>query len=349
MVSGAHRRGIDRRWGGDISTIPTIPMAHRWHCDRPWNCWMCLAMNPREISARFLLQSRCLLGLSVLLFLVSTPPQLGKVWKAIASGASGVALGAAWVQRRQWERYEPLGGGYSRHELAAYAQFLQTTTELGTAAVSGMWDTVQAQVLPQAEAQLLLPAQTFDWQRFNSEPDQFAHLAIVGPTGSGKSTLAEALATQLGGVTLAIAPHRKPGDFKALGSRVYCGGRNYQGGNYVEFQQLLDGTAGDVSVTTVINCLYDEMDRRYKLFETGQDTGPFVNVIWDETLAALDEAGKILVPLMLKLLREARKVRIRLILLPQDDQVKSLHLEGQGFSTGKPELRTSWEAGDRPC
>lgn len=286
-------------------------------------------MNPRELSARFLLQSRCLLGLSVLLFLVSTPPQLGKILKALACGSAGIALSAAWVQRRQWERYAPMSGVYSQHELQAFGQFLQTQSEMSLAAVSGMWSTVQTQALAPAE-QNLLPAQTFDWGRFNSEPDDFAHLAIVGPTGSGKSTLAEALATQLGGIILAIAPHRKPGDFKALGKRVYCGGRNYQGGNSVEFQQLLDGTAGEVSVTTVISCVYEEMDRRYKLLDAGQDTGPFVNCIWDETLAALDEAGKVLVPLMLKLLRESRKVRIRLILLPQDDQVKSLHLEGQG-------------------
>lgn len=286
-------------------------------------------MNPRELSARFLLQSRCLLGLSVLLFLVSTPPQLGKMLKALACGSASVTLGAAWVQRRQHQRFEPMAGVYSKHELQAFGQFLQTQSEMSLAAVSGMWETVQTQVLAPGE-QALLPAQTFDWGRFNSEPDQFAHLAIVGPTGSGKSTLAEALATQLGGITLAIAPHRKPGDFKALGNRVYCGGRNYQGGNSVEFQQLLDGTAGEVSVTAVISCVYDEMDRRYKLLDAGEDTGPFVNVIWDETLAALDEAGKILVPLMLKLLREARKIGIRLILLPQDDQVKSLHLDGQG-------------------
>ncbi len=291
-------------------------------------------MNPREISARFLLQSRCLLGLSVLLFLVSTPPQLGKAWKAIASGAAGVALGAAWVQRRQYEQYEPMGGVYSRHELQAYAQFLQTTTELGTAAVSGMWPTMdaRARAIAPAETQLLLPAQTFDWQRFNSEPDQFAHLAIVGPTGSGKSTLAEALATQLGGVTMAIAPHRKPGDFKALGNRVYCGGRDYGTAKDkpADFPCLLNGSAGRVSVVSFIGALSEEMDRRYQLWEQGEDVGPFVNVIWDEILAAIAATPRSLVDQFLTLLREARKVKIRLIVLPQNDQVRSLKIDGQG-------------------
>ena len=290
-------------------------------------------MNPREISARFLLQSRCLLGLSVLLFLISTPPQLGKVGKAITSGAAAVALGAAWVQRRQYQRYEPLGGVYSQHELATYAKFLQTTTELGTAAVSGMWETVQtqAQVIAPTE-QPLLPPPTFDWDRFNTEPDTYAHLAIVGPTGSGKSTLAEALATQLGGITLAIAPHRKPGDFKALGQRVYCGGRNYGTGKdkLVDFQSLLDGTAGRVSVMSVIQALLGEMNRRYQLWDRGEDVGPFVNVIWDEILAAIATCPTTLVGWWLILLREARKVKIRLIVLPQNDRVKSLGMEGQG-------------------
>lgn len=288
-------------------------------------------MNPREISARFLLQSRCLLGLSVLLFLVSTPPQLGKVWKAIATGAAGVALGAAWIQRRQWERYEPMAGVYSRHELQAFGQFLQTQSEMSLAAVSGMWETVNAQVLGPAE-QPLLPTQTFDWQRFNSEPDEFAHLAIVGPTGSGKSTLAEALATQLGGTTIAIAPHRKPGDFKALGDRVYCGGRNYGTAKDKpgDFGMILDGSEYDFSVVEIIRSLYGEMHHRFNLFDRGEDVGPFVNVIWDEILAALDECPKALVPCLKRLLRESRKVGIRLIVLPQDDQVESLHIKGNG-------------------
>ena len=289
-------------------------------------------MNPREISARFLLQSRCLLGLSVFLFLVSTPPQLGKAWKVIATGAAGIALGAAWIQRRQHQRYEPMAGVYSQHELQAFGQFLQTQSEMSLAAVSGMWETVNAQVLGPAETQLLLPAQTFDWQRFNSEPDQFAHLAIVGPTGSGKSTLAEALATQLGGTTIAIAPHRKPGDFKALGDQVYCGGRNYgtEKDKPGDFGEILNGSEYAFSVVEIIRSLYDEMHHRFNLFDRGEDVGPFVNVIWDEILASLDECPKALVPCLKRLLRESRKVGIRLIVLPQDDQVESLHIKGNG-------------------
>ncbi|MGD1849293.1 MAG: hypothetical protein ACFCBU_01355 [Cyanophyceae cyanobacterium] len=288
-------------------------------------------MNPVDVSARFLLQSRVLLGVAVLLSLVSFPMQMPRWGKAIATGSAGLVLVSAWVQRRQYDRYSRMAGVYSEHETMAYGQFLRTTSDIGLATVTGMWDAAQAQLAP-AQAALLPSAETFDWQRFNTEPDTYAHLAIVGPTGSGKSTLAEALATQLGGITMAIAPHRKPGDFKALGDRVYCGGRNYgtKNDDPADFQALLQGTGDRVSVVSVIKAVFEEMDRRYQLLDSGQDTGDFVNVIWDETLAALDECPKALVPLMLKLLRESRKVGIRLILLPPDDAVKSLHLDGQG-------------------
>ena len=192
-----------------------------WHGNRARDFGGDLAMNPREISARFLLQSRCLLGLSVLVFLISTPPMLGKIAKAIATGAAGIALGAAWIQRRQWERYEPLGGVYSRHELAAYAQFLQTTTELGTAAVSGMWETVQTQaqaIAPTNQPQLEPgPAPQAEWwPLFRNYPN----VLIWGPAGSGKTTQAHRLVldrVQMGHKVIVADPHWRKGEWNYPG------------------------------------------------------------------------------------------------------------------------------------
>jgi len=184
---------------------------------------------------------------------------------------------------------------------------------------------------------IALPATTqaiepFDWALFNSQPDQYAHLAIVGPTGSGKSTLAEILCTMLGGITIAIAPHRKPGDFAALGDRVYCGGRNYGTleDEPADFDTLLTGRAGKVTAAAVVKAIHAEMDRRYGLLAEGQDPGPMVNIVWDEILATLGEVPKLAKTYLLPLLRESRKVRLRLIALPQDDQVESLDIKGQG-------------------
>jgi len=186
-------------------------------------------MNPREISARFLLQSRCLLGLSVLLFLVSTPPQLGKVGKAIASGAAAVALGAAWVQRRQYQQYEPMSGVYSRHELQVFGQFLQTQSEMSLAAVSGMWETVNAQVLSPLEQPLLEDGPTPMaqwWPLLRNYPS----VLIWGPQGSGKTTAANRLVIerlQAGHRVRVADPHWAKGDWNYPGVEVIGAGMDY--------------------------------------------------------------------------------------------------------------------------
>jgi len=190
----------------------------------------------------------------------------------------------------------------------------------------------QAIALPAATSGPLEALEQFDWNLFNSQPDIYAHLAIVGPTGSGKSTLAEILCTMLGGITIAIAPHKKPGDFAALGDRVYCGGRNYGtlDDEPADFQSLLTGRAGKVTAVAVVKAIHAEMDRRYELLSNGDDPGPMVNLVWDEILATLGEVPKLAKTYLLPLLREARKVRLRVIALPQDDQVESLDIKGQG-------------------
>jgi hypothetical protein len=136
----------------------------------------------------------------------------------------------------------------------------------------------------------------------------------------------------LGGITIAIAPHRKPGDFAALGDRVYCGGRNYGTleDEAADFESLLTGHAGKVTAAAVVKAIHAEMDRRYELLAEGQDPGPMVNIVWDEILATLGEVPKLAKTYLLPLLRESRKVRLRLIALPQDDQVESLDIKGQG-------------------
>ena len=227
-------------------------------------------MNPREISARFLLQSRCLLCLSVLLYLGSTPPQLGKVWKAIATGAAGVALGAAWVQRRQWEQYEPLGGVYSRHELSAYAQFLQTTTELGTAAVSGMWTTMDARaqaIAPVQEQPLLGPGpapQSEWWPLFRNYPN----VLIWGPAGSGKTTQAHRLVldrVRMGHKIVVADPHWRKGEWNYPGVEVVGGGMDYV---------AVDGAIADFANT---------VDARYKeRAATGKDRFEPITMVCEE-------------------------------------------------------------------
>ncbi|MGD1850951.1 MAG: hypothetical protein ACFCBU_10200 [Cyanophyceae cyanobacterium] len=222
-------------------------------------------MNPREVSARFLLQSRCLLGLSVLLFLVGTPPPMGRIGKAIATGAAAIFLGAAWGQRRQYERYAPLGGVYAQHELAAYGQFLQTTAELGTAAVSGMWDTVNAQLAP-ADPPLLEDGPTPQsqwWALFRNYPS----VLIWGPQGSGKTTQANRLVIerlQGGHQVIVCDPHWSKGDWEYPGVAIVGAGMDYD---------AVDGAISEFAQT---------VKERYEARSQGTTSFPPVTIVCEE-------------------------------------------------------------------
>ena len=168
----------------------------------------------------------------------------------------------------------------------------------------------------------------FDWSLFETDPDRYVHPAYVGATGSGKSSLAEWLCRSLSGRVIAIAPHWKPGDFQGL--VCHAKGRQYgdKESRPVEFDDLFDGSL-NLSAMTVIATLFDEMNRRYSQRLKGATDFDPVNVIIDECLSILDEV-KQFIDYVRPLLREARKVGIRLHLLLQDDSVKSLKIEGQG-------------------
>lgn len=169
----------------------------------------------------------------------------------------------------------------------------------------------------------------FDWKLLETKPDKYPHLAIVGSTGDGKTYTAESLCKKVfsSARNLVLAPHAKPTDWK--GFEVFCQGRNY-GSWEDEAAEIRSLKAGQkISVASIIRGLELEMDRRYKLYEAGDENYQPINVIWDETLAALDLIEELAEP-MRRLLREARKVRIRLIMLLQDDSVVSLKIQGQG-------------------
>lgn len=199
----------------------------------------------------------------------------------------------------------------------------------------------------------LMPVEWFDWNEIVNQPDDFPHLAFVAKTGGGKSTIAEWMAGKLGGIVLAAAPHYKPGDFQTA-DIIVCQGRNYgtdareyritedkrgneviEGEYPVSFQEILTGA--EPTYAQLMQSLIQEMTYRYRLRQNGelsigdnieQGELPRINVILDEynAVARIKGFKECLAPL----LREARKVGIRLFLLIQSDQVKSLGIEGEG-------------------
>ena len=157
----------------------------------------------------------------------------------------------------------------------------------------------------------------FDWSDL-ANFDRITHILIAGGTGDGKSYLCKKLMAHTPGRKLALDIHSGPNSWPE-GVKVTGKGRNYR------------------AVGDAIIALCSEMDKRYSQLALGVETWEPVSVAIDEfpgTIAALkdedkDYAGEVLAAFKM-LVRESRKVRIRLLILTQGTEVKSLGLEGEG-------------------
>jgi len=136
------------------------------------------------------------------------------------------------------------------------------------------------------------------------------HLMILGETGSGKSTICKYLVSQVNAPCVIIDPHASPTDWR--GFNVIGSGRNYQAiAN--EFERLAN----------LMQSRYEQRDKGVTQFD------PLI-VIIDEFPAIASSLGKDATDTVKLLAREARKVQIRMCLLSQGAEVKTLGLEGEG-------------------
>ena len=136
------------------------------------------------------------------------------------------------------------------------------------------------------------------------------HLMILGETGSGKSTICKYLVSQVNAPCLIIDPHASPTDWR--GFTVTGSGRNY-GDIATEFERL----------AKLMQIRYEQRDKGISQFD------PLI-VIIDEFPAIASSLGKGATDTVKLLAREARKVQIRMCLLSQGAEVKTLGLEGEG-------------------
>lgn len=200
-----------------------------------------------------------------------------------------------------------------------------------------LFNTAPLPTVPDANVSL------FDWSQIAKDPDNYPHFCILGETGSGKSTLAEwlvVMAAPQGSIRIAIAPHgvKKGSRRDWQGFDVIQGsGRSYgepptketEGEPIPEWTEVIAG--GNFSCYQTLYALLAEMTRRYQMREQGDhsfESQP-VEVYIDEIPAIYGALGKAFTSAIRPLLLEARKVRIRLYLLTQGEQVKMLGLEGQ--------------------
>ena len=136
------------------------------------------------------------------------------------------------------------------------------------------------------------------------------HILVLGETGSGKSTLVKFLVSQAAAPSIVLDSHAAPDDWQ--GMNVIGMGRNYR------------------AIGEAVSQLVNFMDARYQARSQGQKQFEPLLVLIDEFPAAAANLGKAFTDNIMLLVREARKVSIRLIILSQGSEVKTLGIEGQG-------------------
>ena len=176
----------------------------------------------------------------------------------------------------------------------------------------------------------------FDWSVFATNPEKYPHILLVGDTGKGKSTLVNNLAGLYSpATTLAVVPHYQSGDFPnfdhIIPGRDVGNGFEMDPCNTLPLYTLDECLSGQFkpNACEMLHALYWEMDKRYQLDNTGRFIGGRrIVAVFDEFLLYSQLPG--VKKLWTKLVREARKVNITLILLVQGSTVESLDIKGEG-------------------
>jgi hypothetical protein len=161
-----------------------------------------------------------------------------------------------------------------------------------------------AQPLPPMDT--AAPVKFADIKKALSKP----HIMLLGETGSGKSTLVKFLISHAAAPSLVLDSHAAPDDWQNM--NVIGMGRNYP------------------AIGSEVDRLVRLMDTRYEARGKGQKQFEPLIVVLDEFPACVANLGKSFTENIMLLVREARKVSIRLIILSQGSEVKTLGIEGQG-------------------
>jgi len=150
------------------------------------------------------------------------------------------------------------------------------------------------------------PIQNTDIKKALSKP----HILILGETNSGKSTLVKFLISHASAPSIVLDSHAAPDDWQNM--TVIGMGRNYR------------------AIGQEVDRLVELMNNRYELRGTGQKSFEPLIIVLDEFPACVANLDKSFTEQIMILVREARKVSIKLIVLSQGSEVKSLGIEGQG-------------------
>ena len=152
----------------------------------------------------------------------------------------------------------------------------------------------------------LAPVKFADIKTALSKP----HMMLLGETNSGKSTLVKFLVSHASAPSLVLDSHAAPDDWQNM--NVIGMGRNYP------------------AIGQEVDLLVKLMDTRYEARGKGQKQFEPLIVVLDEFPACVANLPKSFTENIMLLVREARKISIKLIVLSQGSEVKSLGIEGQG-------------------
>jgi hypothetical protein len=185
----------------------------------------------------------------------------------------------------------------------------------------------------------------FDWQLLATERDKYPHLMLLGSTGDGKTVLAENLAGLLGGVSIGAVPHWERGDYESLGVIVgqECNygvsalpyadeperGKSQNDEPEIPLDAIINRRVKP-SICQFLRAVYNEMVSRFQLdpVTNKRVQKEPLTIVLDEYMSYAKKPG--VNDIVMRLVREARKVGIRLVLLVQGNTVASLGFEGSG-------------------
>lgn len=171
-------------------------------------------------------------------------------------------------------------------------------------------ETTPALQTPIASPPEVLPLRSW-LHRVNHEPNRCPHLIVNGPTGSGKTTLVLALLSDRPGKILVGTPKNR---------------RDDPWGGLPAIRLRTQDMSFD-PIAEMIEAAYREMLRR-NADESGREN-EWLTVVLDEAPTVYAKC-KGLSDKVLDMLRLARSVRIRVILLATETTVRALGLEGNG-------------------
>lgn len=154
----------------------------------------------------------------------------------------------------------------------------------------------------------------FDWNRFQSEPDRFPHIRVIGKSGMGKTVLARYIMALLGGKQCAVSPKAKPNDWKGI--QVFGVDYSQQPSQfrYREVEWALE------QCKTLMYANYEVISRGL--------TPEMANIAIDEWRSSKENIPSAS-DTMKELISVARDGRVRLIAIATGEQVKTWGLEGE--------------------